>query len=55
MRRFILGALAISLLSASGCVMPGDWWPFGGIGATYDSNTADEASSFEQSKARRSP
>ena len=52
MRRLIFSALAIVILTTNGCVMPGDWWPFGGIGATYDSNTADEAANFQQSKRR---
>jgi hypothetical protein len=48
MRRLLILLCAIACLSASGCVMPGDWWPFGGIGGTYNSNTADEASNVRR-------
>ena len=48
MRRLLFGLWAIFCVSASGCVMPGDWWPFGGPGSTYNSNTSDEAANYGQ-------
>ncbi len=48
MRRFFFVLLALVCLSAIGCVMPGDWWRFGGLGGTYSSNTADEAKNYRR-------
>ena len=48
MRRLFFALWAILCISASGCVMPGDGWPFGGPGSNYNSNTGDEAANYSQ-------
>ena len=50
MRRLLVAVLVVMCLSVGGCTMPGDWWPFGGPSAVYNSNTADEASNFSRQR-----
>jgi hypothetical protein len=48
MKRLLAAVMVVLCLGVGGCTMPGDWWPFGGPGAVYSSNTADEASNFNR-------
>lgn len=49
MKRLLAAAVMVVLcFCVGGCTMPGDWWPFGGPGAVYNSNTADEASNLSR-------
>lgn len=48
MKRFLFVVLAVACLGTNGCTLPGEWWPFGGLGGAYTSNTADEATNYKR-------
>jgi hypothetical protein len=53
MRRFLIVLLVITCLSASGCTLPGDWWPFSGSDdTTFNSNTWDTSRNVSNAPRR---